>query len=276
MLQKTNFHTHTRYCDGRNTVEEMIQAAISKKFAALGFSGHSYTSYDTRYCMAENDVKQYQNEIRTLQKKYAEQISIFCGIEQDFYAESGTDGFDYVIGSVHAIFQNGTYHTIDVSKEETACIIKDVFGGDFIKCAECYFKTVAQVVQKTNADIIGHFDLITKFYEKNPLLEQKRYRLAAQTAMEHLLQFEKPFEINTGAMYRGLRTEPYPAVWLLKELHKKGGRVILSSDSHDTNSLGYGFEMVLSMIQEIGFREICVWTKNGLQEVDVANKKVFL
>lgn len=276
MLQKTNFHTHTIYCDGKNTAEKMVQAAIAKKFAALGFSGHSYTAYDTSYCMAKEDIKKYQNEIRTLQKKYNQQIKIFCGVEQDFYADSGTDGFDYVIGSVHAIAKNGVCYTIDASKRETDQLVENLFDGDFIKLAECYFDTVANVVEKTNADIIGHFDLVTKFYEKSEWLEEKRYRFAALAAMEHLLQFDKPFEINTGAIYRGFRTEAYPAVWLLKELQKKGGRVLFSSDSHDTNSLGYGFEFILSMIQEIGFQSMCVWTEKGMQEVDITNKKVFL
>ena len=35
---KTNYHTHTTYCDGVNTAEEMIQTAIEKHFSILGFS----------------------------------------------------------------------------------------------------------------------------------------------------------------------------------------------------------------------------------------------
>lgn len=276
MLQKTNFHTHTIYCDGKNTAEEMVQAAIQKHFTALGFSGHSYTAYDTSYCMAKEDIPKYQNEIRALQKKYQNEIQIFCGVEQDFYAESSSEGFDYVIGSVHAIAKDGICHTIDASKAQTNQLVEQEFGGDFLKLAECYFETVAHVVEQTHADIIGHFDLITKFYENETWLEDKRYRFVALEAMQHLLQFDKPFEINTGAIYRGFRTEAYPAVWLLQALQKKGGKVLLSSDSHDTQSLGYGFEHILSMIQEIGFRSLCIWTENGMQEVDISNKKVFL
>ncbi len=276
MLQKTNFHTHTLYCDGKNTPEEMVQAAIEKKFVSLGFSSHSYTAYDTGYCMAKEDIPKYQNEIRALQKKYQNQIQIFCGVEQDFYAESGIEGFDYVIGSVHAIAKDGNCYTIDASKAQTNQLVTQEFDGDFLKLAECYFETVAHVVEQTDADIIGHFDLITKFYENAAWLEDKRYRFAAWAAMEHLLQFDKPFEINTGAIYRGFRTEAYPAVWLLKALQKQGGKVLLSSDSHDTHSLGYGFETILSMIQEIGFQSMCIWTENGMKEVDISNKKVFL
>ncbi len=35
-----NFHTHTVFCDGRNTPEEVVLSAIEKGFSAIGFSGH--------------------------------------------------------------------------------------------------------------------------------------------------------------------------------------------------------------------------------------------
>ena len=44
---KRNYHTHTDFCDGQNTPEEMAEAAAKKGFPALGFSGHSYTDFDT-------------------------------------------------------------------------------------------------------------------------------------------------------------------------------------------------------------------------------------
>lgn len=40
---KADFHTHSTYCDGKNTLEEMLDAAIYKKMAAIGFSGHSHS-----------------------------------------------------------------------------------------------------------------------------------------------------------------------------------------------------------------------------------------
>ena len=35
-----NYHTHSVYCDGRDTPAEMAQAAFDLGFGALGFSGH--------------------------------------------------------------------------------------------------------------------------------------------------------------------------------------------------------------------------------------------
>ena len=38
---KTNYHMHTVWCDGRNTVEVMIRAAIDRGFDEIGFSSHA-------------------------------------------------------------------------------------------------------------------------------------------------------------------------------------------------------------------------------------------
>ena len=37
MTQKINLHTHSVFCDGKNTFEELIQSAINKGFTTLGF-----------------------------------------------------------------------------------------------------------------------------------------------------------------------------------------------------------------------------------------------
>ena len=38
---KQNLHTHSIFCDGKDTIEEMTLEAISKGFDILGFSGHT-------------------------------------------------------------------------------------------------------------------------------------------------------------------------------------------------------------------------------------------
>jgi histidinol-phosphatase (PHP family) len=36
----TNLHTHSLYCDGAATIEEMIVSAIENGFDSLGISSH--------------------------------------------------------------------------------------------------------------------------------------------------------------------------------------------------------------------------------------------
>ena len=56
-MKITNYHTHTTYCDGKDTPEEMVLAAIGYGMHALGFSTHSYTSRDLSYCIKKEKIE---------------------------------------------------------------------------------------------------------------------------------------------------------------------------------------------------------------------------
>ena len=80
---KSNLHTHSTFCDGKNTPEEIVISAINKGFASVGISGHGYTEFDLRYCV--KNVAEYQNEIKRLKEKYKNEIEIYLGVEEDSF-----------------------------------------------------------------------------------------------------------------------------------------------------------------------------------------------
>ena len=241
-----DLHVHTIFSDGKNTPEEMVLAAIEKGMTRIGFSDHSYTSYDESYCMSREGTAVYRETIAQLKEKYRDRIEILCGIEQDFYSDFPAEGYDYVIGSVHAVRVERGYFSVDESPKVLKDAAERYFGGDWYALAEMYYQTVAQVVERTGADIIGHFDLVTKFNEDGKLFDENhpRYVAAWRAAADRLLQTGKLFEINTGAMSRGYRTAPYPSGRIINYIRKNGGKLILSSDAHAAGNLCYAFESV--------------------------------
>ncbi len=237
-----DFHTHTTFSDGKSTPEEMVISAIEKGLKSIGFSDHSYTDFDESYCM-KRDNTEYLNTIAALKEKYAEKIKICCGIEQDFYSNAKTDGYDYIIGSVHYIKIGKNYIPIDEGAEAFKATAEKYFGGDYIRFAEEYFNTVANVVEKTGADIIGHLDLITKFNAESLFDEtDTRYIAAWKSAVDKLLSYNKPFEINTGAISRGYKSFPYPAQNIIDYISQNGGSLILSSDAHSADGIAFQFD----------------------------------
>ena len=45
VLQKpgrSNFHTHSTFCDGKDTLWELVEEAVRLGCPAIGFSGHSF------------------------------------------------------------------------------------------------------------------------------------------------------------------------------------------------------------------------------------------
>ncbi len=251
---QADFHVHTSFCDGRDTAEAVVQSALSLGMKRLGFSGHAHTPFDPAACMSPEATEEYKREIARLREKYKGQIEIFCGVEQDYFSDLPTEDYDYVIGSVHYLYEGGDYRCVDWTAERLRAMIDECFGGDPYAMAEAYFRQEADIVQKTNADVIGHFDLLTKFCEQDPLFDEEnpRYIAASNAALDALLKTGRPFEINTGAISRGYRTTPYPSLRLLRRIAERGGRVILSSDSHRADTLCFHFEECHALIESLG------------------------
>ena len=139
---KANFHTHSVYSDGADTLTELVEAAIEKGFGALGFSEHSYTYFDKSYCMSRENTPRYISEVRALQEKYRGRIALYLGIEQDFYSTESVDNYEYVIGSVHYLKKGGHFLPVDESAEDLARFRDMYYEGDIYALIEDYFAAV--------------------------------------------------------------------------------------------------------------------------------------
>lgn len=239
-----DYHIHSTYSDGKSTPEEIVLAAIAKGAKAIGFSDHSYTDFDLCCCMHKNADVSYIKEISSLKEKHKDKIEILCGIEQDYYSENSTRCYDYIIGSVHYLKVGDEFITVDESAKTLLSAADKYFGGDILSLCEEYYRLVAKVVQRTNCDIIGHFDLISKTNEKEAFFDENdpRYVAAWQKAADRLLEFKKPFEVNTGAISRGYKSAPYPSKPMVEYIKQKGGKFIFSSDSHIADTLCFKFD----------------------------------
>jgi len=239
-----DLHTHTVYSDGKNTAEEMVLAAIRLGLTEIGISDHSYTAFDTHYCMQKTDIPRYKAEIRALREKYADKISVLCSIEEDLYAEERADDYDYAIGSAHYVRANGNYYSLDEDRNAFISICHDHFGGDYAALSEAYYSALTTFADRTDISIIGHLDLITKFNEGGSLFseEDPRYQQAARNCLRTLVAAGKTIEINTGAVARGYRRTPYPSRPLFTYAKELGARFILSSDAHSIDKIGFGFD----------------------------------
>ncbi len=234
-----NYHTHTTYCDGRNTVREMVEAAIALGCPELGFSGHSYLSFDRSWVMSPEGTALYCRDVRQAAEEYRDRIRIYLGLEQDSFSAPPTEDFDYIIGSVHCIPCGGEMLSVDESEETQRAEVERYFGGDYYAFCEAYYAELTHVYEKTHCDIIGHFDLVTKFNEGCRLFDTQhpRYRKAAQAALDELIKTPAIFEINTGAIARGYRTVPYPEQPWLQQLRDAGKRLLWNSDCHQASQL---------------------------------------
>ena len=266
----SNYHTHTTYCDGNSTPEEIVSEAVSLGMSELGFSGHSYTSIDESYCMSVSGMREYRDEIIRLRGEYSGKIKVFCGIEMDYFSDPEDYDFDWdhIICSCHYIRKNGEIFPVDESEEILLDACEKYYDDDIYVLINDYYTEVGNVADVVSAGcisagtqgeaklIIGHFDLITKFNEGGKLFDESdpRYIDAWMSALDRLTRDRKNliFEINTGAMSRGYRSAPYPSASILEEIARRGLPVILSSDSHDKSTLLYGFDTAVKLAEAAG------------------------
>ena len=240
----TDLHTHTCFCDGHDAPEQMVRAAVEKGITTLGLLAHSYVDFDRNYAIDPSRVEDFKKEVARLREAYLGKIDVLLGIEADYYATEIYEGTDYVIGSVHYLRFGDKYRSIDASEDEQRAIVSEEFGGDWYAMCEMYYQTLADIRHKCAADIVGHFDIVTKFNEGDRLFDtsNERYIRAWQAAADKLIGEGLTFEINTGAISRRKRTTPYPARDILDYLKERGARLVLSSDAHCAKNLAFQFE----------------------------------
>ncbi len=268
----SSYHTHTAFCDGKSTAEEMLLRAIELGCPEYGFSGHVYTKGDEEWCMSKDGEEAYRAEILRLKDKYKDKIKVYLGIEYDILSEESCDMYDYVIGSVHTLVKDGVRAEVDGGTYESrAEKIKRLWAGDPYAFAEDYFSAIGGIYERVKPDIIGHFDIVCKFNQRERMFDEShpRYRAAAKAALDRLLLTPAVIEFNTGGVYRGYRSDFYPADFLLERIADAKKSVLITSDAHNRDSILFGFEKAVKKLDEFGIKyltsmsEVLKITRNG-------------
>ncbi|MBP3741974.1 MAG: histidinol-phosphatase [Treponema sp.] len=280
---KINMHTHTVWCDGKNSAEEMVLAAIQKGFNVLGFSGHCihplnpdfYKPVDDVWHIPTANIKAYTEEIRRLKEKYSDQIRILLGFEADYF-ESPEFGSaipdknayadfspDYLIGAVHFVNTEKSFYTVDhkaeVIQENLIKLYSNAYGKIDGRKAVCdYFAAEREMLKKGNFDILAHPDLLRKrngqlkFFSE----EESWYKEELKATAKGISKAGVITEINTGAIARGAMDDTYPSLYFLELLHENGVPVCINSDAHTTDGLDCAFERAAEQARRVGYKEL--------------------
>lgn len=100
------YHSHTKYSDGKNTMEEMITEARRLGYETYGISDHGYMHqfFGVKY----KDYPKMREELNRLQEKYPD-IRLLLGVEANILDDKGNiDVDDYILNYVDYVMAG--YH----------------------------------------------------------------------------------------------------------------------------------------------------------------------
>jgi len=264
----SNAHTHSTFCDGKSTPEEMLDAAKKLGFVSLGFSGHGYQGFDEDYSMSPAVQLEYIDTIGKLRDASRNDKSvprIWLGLEEDGMTPSACrkqnrQDFDYIIVSSHYFTTDyeGQPLYVDGLPERIHEYVKKELDGDYMAMVQQYYDIHVAALLSAKTDIIGHFDLIRKYARSHNLFDENstEYRRIALDALERAFPCGGLLEINTGAMARGYLDNPYPTRELLGAWHEMGGRITITSDCHLADNLDCAYPEAVKLVEECGFRSV--------------------
>jgi histidinol-phosphatase (PHP family) len=249
-----------------NTLEEIIQQYIRKKFPWVGITEHvPAIKDDLRYpdqieagltlAFLMNRFRDYMRECRRLQQQYASAITIFTAIEIETY--SGYAEFipsliktfqpDYLVGSVHFVDDMG----FDYSREQYDRTAAAVGGTDALYCR--YFDQQYEMLRLLRPAVVGHFDLIRIFdpeyhsrLRQPAIMERIRRNLALIRDLDLIMDF------NLRSLLKGA-SEPYISRPILKIAREMGIAVVPGDDSHGLDSVAANMDTGIAILAEMGF-----------------------
>jgi histidinol-phosphatase (PHP family) len=265
----TDYHVHLRPdADGTTAekyftqanVERYREAAEAAGIAELGVSEHIHRFHAALdvwdhpfWCQsAADDIEEYVEFVR-------EETDLRLGIEADF-VEGREDrmanlldrhDWDYVVGSVH--FLRG--RAVDMQGAF------DIWGRGEApdKVWTRYFETIAESARSGMYDIIAHPDLVKVWGKKHacPDADPRRYY---EPAVEAFAESGVAVEVSTAGLRKPVK-EIYPARAYLEMIVEAGCPIALSSDAHEPQHIGYGYDQALELLEQVGVTELCVFER---------------
>jgi DNA polymerase (family X) len=198
------FHNHTTESDGRNSLEEMAQAAAGIGLDYLGIADHSRSSVQANGLSVERLLAQIK-AIRQ-RNQASDDIHLFAGVECDIlkdgtldYEDAILSQLDYVVASVHSSF-----------------------GLDEATMT----RRIIRAVENEHVTMIGHLT-------GRLLLEREPYSVNVAKVIDACAAHDTWIELNASPW----RLDMDWRYWRMAR--DKGVQCAINPDAHAVNQLGY-------------------------------------
>lgn len=272
---RTDIHTHTKFsADGRNSIEEMIAAAMQKGLAWYGISEHFNYDYDRLHLTIDGqevppiDERAYFTRARELQKQLRGKLHLLVGAEFGYdnanstlqrYIETEQEySPDFVVNSVHTCLGMDCYfphYCVGKSKEYA------------------YNAYLYRVLESLDApyryDIVAHVGYCSRNATyPDPKLRYEDYADVLDEILKRIIARGKILEVNSSAKTAG---SPFiPDTDILERYFELGGRMVsFASDAHDTTRIADHRDIVVAALKKVGFTHLTIPDKGRYLQLEI-------
>jgi histidinol-phosphatase (PHP family) len=245
---RIDLHNHTTRCNHADgTIDEFIARAIELGINIYGFSEHAPMEFDENYRLRFDEMSLYEKDVLNAKERYAENIEILLGYEVDWLPKYHDDRVlkakvDYLIGSVHFLDEWGFDNPEFIGR------YKD---RDIDEIWQSYFNAIENMAKSGLFDIAGHLDLL-KVFKFLPNIDIK---ILSKNAMKAIKKSNMVIELNSSGLRKPIG-EVYPSRGLLEMAYELDIPITLSSDAHEVEHIGYGYDEVVSLAKEVGYTKV--------------------
>lgn len=261
----TDYHLHLRPDDvgdaqdhfTEENVARYLEAAEAAGISELGVSEHVYRftaalelwQHPFWQDQARDDLDAYCAFVKETPLKLGIEADYVRGAEDRTASLLEARDFDYVVGSVHFLGDDGA---VDDSRYDAWKT-----DGDPDSLWRRYFEWVAEAARSGLFDILAHPDLIKVWGDARPqpTMDPRNYY---ESAVEAVAESGIAVEVSTAGLRKHVG-EIYPSRAFAEMCVEAGASFALSSDAHAPDQVGFGYDRALEFLDELGVEEICVF-----------------
>lgn len=224
-------------------MEEYVEAAIEAGMTEICFTEHMPfpNGFDAEHRMEPEEMDTYLTQIEQLRIKYRE-LSILTGIEADYiegfekYIQKFLSrySFDIVIMSVHFI-KNwvGKQWVFDFDYDRQS--LRQKYHD--------YFDALCKGIRTGLFDVVGHFDIVKR--PKRPVLRSNS--MDVDRALDNVKRMGMSIEFNASGLRKQVN-DTYPSMGIMELIVERGIPIVLASDAHKPEHVGYGFDEMYNLL----------------------------
>lgn len=275
----SNFHTHTKYSDGKEEMDAYCQKAIDLGFHSLGFSDHAPVKFENSFSIHPDKLQAYFEEVQKMKQKYEEKLEVFLSLEADYIPGYTFDfnefraqaKIDYIIGSIHLVHnqKNNKIWFIDGGNQDVWDQgLESIFNGDIKAGVRSFYEQNIEMIETQKPDVLGHMDKI-KMHNKERLfsMQDKWYQDLVEACLLAAKKHNVVIEINTRGLYKGRCKELFPSPNIAAKAQKMGIPLILNSDAHQPDHLNGAYDIAIENLKSAGIKSLVEYSNSGWKSV---------